>query len=327
MKRFSRAAQHLAGLLLLALATGAAAQGAWPNKPVRLVVPYPPGGGTDAVVRVLAPKLSAALGQQVLIENRGGASTIIGSDLVAKAAPDGYTFGVITDSHSINPNFHPSLPYDSMKSFKPVGQLVTVPFALVTSSSSPYKSLQQFIAGAKAAPGQVPYASIGDGSPHYLAMEWMRLLAGIQLVHVPYKGVGPALTDVMGGQVQAMFTGLSTAIPQAKAGRLTLLAVSSPKRDPTLPDVPAVAEAPGLSEFEYRAWYGVVAPTGTPDDIANRMSTELRKALTDPEVVERLQSLGVDPEPSTPAQFAQFLQRDAVRMTKIIKATGAKGGG
>lgn len=180
--------------------------------------------------------------------------------------------------------------------------------------------------GAKAAPGKVAYASIGDGSPHYLAMEWMRLLAGIDVLHVPYKGVGPALTDVMGAQVQVMFTGLSTAIPQVKAGRLTALAVSPPKRHPALPGVPAVAETAGLAEFEYRPWYGVVAPAGVPDDIVARVATEIRKALAEPDVLERFAALCVDAEPSTPAEFAQFLQHDATRFAKIIKATGAKGG-
>jgi tripartite-type tricarboxylate transporter receptor subunit TctC len=324
MTMISKAIRGLSGVLLAAAAASTAAQG-WPTKPIRLVVPYPPGGGTDAVVRVLAPKLTAALGQQILVENRGGASTIIGSDLVAKAAPDGYTFGVITDSHSINPNFQ-TLPYDSVKSFKPVTQLVNVPFALVVPSSSPYKTLPQLIAGAKAAPGKVAYASIGDGSPHYLAMEWMRLLAGIEVLHVPYKGVGPALTDVIGAQVQVMFTGLSTEIPQVKAGRLTALAVSSPKRHPALPGVPAVAETAGLAEFEYRTWYGVVAPAGVSDEIVGRLAAEIRKALAESDVLERFAALGVDAEPSTPAEFADFLQHDATRYAKIIKATGAKGG-
>lgn len=318
------ALRGLAALALASIATAAAAQGNWPAKPIRLVVPYPPGGGTDAVVRVIAPKIGAALGQQIVIENRGGASTVIGTDAVAKSAPDGYTFGVITDSHSINPNFR-KLPYDSVKDFKPVSQLVYVPFALVVPSSSPYKSVQQLVAGAKAAPGKLSYASLGDGSPHYLAAEWFRLLIGIDLVHVPYKGVGPALTDVMAGQVNTMFTGLSTAIPQIKAGRLTALGVSSPKRHHTLPDVPALAETPGLSEFEYRAWYGVVTPAGVPNEIVARMSNEIRKALSDPEVLARLETLGVDPEPSAPTQFGEFLQKDAARYTKIIKATGAKG--
>ena len=318
-------ARALVGTLLTATFAIAGAQEAWPTKPIRLVVPYPPGGGTDAVVRTIAPKLSAAFGQPIVIDNRGGANTIIGSEMVARAAPDGYTFGVITDSHSINPNFH-KLPYDSQTSFAPVSQLVTVPFALVVPQASPYKTLAQLLADAKANPNKVAYASLGDGSPHYLAMEWLRSLAKAELVHVPYKGVGPAITDVLGNQVQAMFTGLSTAIPQVIAGRLNALAVSSPKRNPTLPNVPAVAETPGMEAFEYRSWYGVVGPAGVPAPIVNRMGSEIRKALADPSVQERLRSLGVDAETSTSEEFAKFLKEDATRYARIIRITGAKGG-
>lgn len=319
------AARALVGALLATTFAIAGAQDSWPNKPIRLVVPYPPGGGTDAVVRTIAPKLSAALGQPIVIDNRGGANTIIGSELVARAAPDGYTFGVITDSHSINPNFH-KLPYDSQTSFAPVSQLVTVPFALVVPHASPYKTLAQLLADAKANPSKVAYASLGDGSPHYLAMEWLRSLAKAELVHVPYKGVGPAITDVIGNQVQAMFTGLSTAIPQVSAGRLNALAVSSPKRHTALPNVPAVAETAGLEAFEYRSWYGVVAPADVAAPIVNRMGSEIRKALADASVQERLRSLGVDAETSTPEEFAKFLKEDATRYARIIRITGAKGG-
>lgn len=310
-------------LLVTSASTLAFAQ-TWPSKPIRLVVPYPPGGGTDALLRIIAPKMSASLGQPIVIDNKGGANTIIGTEAVARAASDGYTFGVITDSHSINPNFQ-KLPYDSFQSFQPVSQLVFVPFALVTKSGSEINSIATLVNLAKAKPGRLNYASLGDGSPHYLAMEWFRSLAGLDITHVPYRGTGPALMDVIGGQVDLMFNGVSTVIPQVKGGKATALAVSSPKRQPRLPGVPTVAES-GYPEFEYRTWYGVVAPAGAPAEIVARMSLEIKKALELPDVLERLEGLGVDAAPSTPQQFTEFLKEDARKYTKIIKLTNAKGG-
>lgn len=310
--------------LLVASASTLAFAQTWPSKPIRLVVPYPPGGGTDAVLRIIAPKMSASLGQPIVIENKGGANTTIGTEAVARAASDGYTFGVITDSHSINPNFQ-KLPYDSVQSFQPVSQLVFVPFALVTKSGSEINSIATLVNLAKAKPGRLNYASLGDGSPHYLAMEWFRSLAGLDITHVPYRGTGPALVDVIGGQVDLMFNGVSTVIPQVKGGKATALAVSSPKRQPGLPGVPTVAES-GYPEFEYRTWYGVVAPAGAPAEIVARMSLEIKKALELPDVLERLEGLGVDAAPSTPQQFTEFLKEDARKYTKIIKLTNVKGG-
>ncbi len=311
------------GLIAASISSASLAQ-AWPSKPIKLVVPYPPGGGTDAVVRLIAPKISAALGQPLVIENKGGANTIIGTDVVAKAAPDGYTFGVITDSHSINPNFQ-KLPYDSVQSFQPVSQLVFVPFALVTKAGSEITSVASLVKLAKSKPGKISYASLGEGSPHYLAMEWFRSLARVDINHIPYRGVGPALTDVIGGQVDLMFTGLSTAIPQVKGGKALALAVSSPKRQPSLTSIPTVAES-GYPEFDFRTWYGIVAPAGTPADVVARMNQEIKKAIDSADVLERFEVLGVDAAVSTPQQFAEFMRQDARKYAQIIKATGAKGG-
>lgn len=311
-----------AAAVLGAALPGAWAQSGYPNKPIRFIVPYPPGGGTDIVVRLVAQKLSVALKQQVVVDNKPGASTIIGTELLARAAPDGYTVGLVADSLVTNPSLFPKLPYDSVKDFAPIGQMVGVPLMMVAHPSLGVKTLREFIALAKARPGRINYASIGAGSPHQLAMEWLRLLAGIEVTHVPYKGVAGALTDVVAGQVEVMFTGTSTAAPYIKDGRLVPLAVSSGKRQPAFPNVPAVAEV--LSEFDMMTWYGVAAPAGTPKEITRRLSREIAAILAQPDVRERLSGLGLVPSPSTPDDFSAFMRREAVRQGRMVRLTGIK---
>lgn len=301
----------------------ASAQGSYPNKSIRLIVPYPPGGGTDIVARLVAQKLTQSLGQQIVVENKPGASTIIGIDAVAKAAPDGYTLGLITDSHAINPNFFPKLPYDSIKDFAPVSQLVFTPLVMVAHPSLNVKTLPEFIALAKTRPGRINYASIGNGTPHQLAMEWLRSLAGIELNHVPYKGVAPALADLVAGQVDVMFTGTSSAAPYVRQNQLVALAVSSAKRQPSFPGTPSVAEA-ALPEFDFMTWYGVVAPAGTPREIVQRLSREIWAALNAPDIKERLTGLGVEAAPSTPEEFGAFIRKESVQLAKLVRLTGVK---
>lgn len=301
----------------------ASAQGSYPNKSIRLIVPYPPGGGTDIVARLVAQKLTQSLGQQIVVENKPGASTIIGTDAVAKAAPDGYTLGLITDSHAINPNFFPKLPYDSIKDFAPVSQLVFTPLVMVAHPSLNVKTLPEFIALAKTRPGRINYASIGNGTPHQLAMEWLRSLAGIELNHVPYKGVAPALADLVAGQVDVMFTGTSSAAPYVRQNQLVALAVSSAKRQPSFPGTPSVAEA-ALPEFDFMTWYGVVAPAGTPREIVQRLSREIWAALNAPDIKERLTGLGVEAAPSTPEEFGAFIRKESVQLAKLVRLTGVK---
>ncbi|MEO8754229.1 MAG: tripartite tricarboxylate transporter substrate binding protein [Casimicrobiaceae bacterium] len=309
---------------LLLLLTGGALAQAWPSKPIRFIVPYPPGGGTDIVARLIAPRMAEALGQPVIVDNRPGASTIIGTDAVAKAAPDGYTFGLITDSHAINPNFQATLPYDSVKDFAPISQVVFVPFVLIANPALQIKSVHDLIAAAKANPGKLNYASAGNGSPHYLAMEWFKSQAGVNLNHIPYKGVAAGVADVMAGHVDVMFTGMSSGLPPMKAGKLTGLAVSSPQRQPSAPEIPTVAES-GVPGFDFVTWYGLVAPAGTPKEIVARLSREVGRALAVPEVRAQLVTLGVEAAPSTPEEFAAFLHKQAGTWTQIIKVTGAKG--
>ena len=311
----------MAGMLLI----GAAAAQSWPNKPIRFIVPYPAGGGTDIVARMIAPKMAQALGQPVVVDNRPGASTIIGTEMLAKAAPDGYTIGMITDSHAMNPSFFKTLPYDSQKDFQPITRLVFVPLMLIAHPSLQVKSIQELLATAKAREGRINYASIGNGTPHYLAMEWFKSLTKLNATHVPYKGVAPAVTDVVGGQVDMMFTGMSSALPHVKTGKVVALGVSSAQRQPAAPEVPAVAEAPGLSSFDFMTWYGLAAPAGTPPEIVARLNAEVTKALNEPDVKERLASLGVVGSPTSPSDFAAFMTTEARKVGEIIKVTGAKG--
>lgn len=317
----------LLGLLFSALVgvctPQALAQASYPNKPIRFIVPYPAGGGTDIVARLLAQKMTQSMGQPVLVENKPGASTLIGTEMLAKAAPDGYTLGLITDSHAINPSFFPKLPYDSVKDFSPVSQLVFVPLVMVAHPSLNVKTLPELIAAAKAKPGKINYASIGNGTPHNLSMEWVKSLAGIEMTHVPYKGVAPALTDLVAGQVDVMFTGSSSALPYVKAGRLNALAVSSAKRLDSFPDTPSVAEA-ALPEFYFMTWYGSAVPAGTPKEITQRLSREIGLALSQPDVKERLVSLGVVGAPSNPDEFAAFMRKETAALARLVKLTGVK---
>ena len=315
------------GLLMygLLVAGAAIAQSSYPTKPIRFIVPYPPGGGTDIVARLIAPRIAHGLGQAVVVDNRPGASTIIGTELLAKAAPDGYTIGLITDSHAMNPAFFKQLPYDSQKDFQPITRLVFVPLVLIVHPSLQVKSIQELLGSSKARAGKINYASIGNGTPHYLAMEWFKSMAKLDATHVPYKGVAPAVTDVVGGQVDMMFTGMSSALQHVKAGKLIALGVSTAQRQPAAPDIPAVAETPGLARFDFVTWYGVAAPAGTPPDVVARLNAEIAKALADPEVKDKLVGLGVDPAPTTPSDFTAFISKEAAKVAEIIKSTGAKG--
>lgn len=295
---------------------------AWPSRPIRFIVPYPPGGGTDIVARMLAQKMTQSLGQPVVVENKPGASTIIGTDLMAKAPADGHTFALITDSHAINPTFFPNLPYDSLKDFAFISQLVYTPLMMVAHPSLKVKNLRDFIALAKSQPGRINYASIGNGTPHHLSMEWFRSMAGVELTHVPYKGVAPALADLVAGHAQVMFTGTSSAAPYVADGRLIALGVSSAKRQPAFPDVPSVSEV--LPQFDFMTWYGVAAPRNTPPDIVQRLSREIGNALAMPDVKDRLAKLGVEGAASSPEAFRTFMGQQVEVLKKMVQVTGVK---
>lgn len=317
--------RRLAGLGLRALLTAAAfiltpasASAAWPDKPIRLIVPYPPGGGTDIVARLLASELTNQLNQNVIVENRAGGNTIIGTQAVAGAAPDGYTIGLITDSHVINPHIMKTLPYDSKNDFEFVSQLTDVPFVMVASNKLGVKTIEELVAKAKSAPGTINFASIGNGSPHYLAMRWFADMAGIDITHIPYTGVAPALTGIASEQVDVMFTGLSSGLPQSKDGRMVALAVSSENRDPSAPEIPSIAES-GYPEFSFVTWYGIVAPAGTPSDIVQKLSREIQTAMQTPTIKDRLASLGVVAKASSPEAFAKFVEDAATHYDRIFE--------
>ena len=322
MNKRSFCASLAAAATLFALSP-AQAQG-WPSKPLRLVMPYPPGGGGDLVVRPLVDKLNQALGQTVVVDYKPGANTIIGTEITAKAAPDGYTIGFITDSHSINPVFRKNLPYDSLNDFAPITTLVTVPMVLVTHPSVPVKTLQELVAYAKANPGKLAYGSLGFGGPHYLAMEWFKLVAGIDLLHIPYQGSAPALAANVGGQIQLMFVGASTGLQYGRDGRLNVIASSPSARLPASPNLPSIAES-GYREFDFSTWYGLVAPAKTPADIVARLNQEVARALRAPDMQQRFAALGLIPLPMTPEEFSAKLRRDAEHYARMVKLTGARG--
>ena len=310
-------------VFIVALAGPIGAQ-TFPSKSIRLVVPNAAGGGLDIVGRLLAAKMTDGLGQAVVVDNKPGASTIIGTELVAKAPPDGHTIGLVTDSHSINPNFVAKLPFDSLRDFEPITQLLDGYYVLVANPGANVKTVAELIAAARAQNGKFSYASAGLGSPHHLTMEWLRTLARVEMNHVPYKGVAPAVADVISGHVNALFSGPPTALPHVATGKLVGVAVTSPKRLSYAPTIPTVAES-GFPEFIASFWYGLLAPAGTPKDVVLRLNREVLRVLALPDVRERLAVLGLEAVQSmTPEAFVVFLKADAEKYTKIIKASGAK---
>ena len=319
------AALFLLGVSAFALAAIAGAQAtAYPTKPIRLVVPFPAGGATDILAREVAKHLTDTWGQSVVVDNRPGAGGNIGSELVAKAAPDGYTLEMGTvGTHAINASLYSKMPYDHVKDFVPVILVAGVPNVLEVNPAVPVNSVQELIAYAKANPGKLNFASSGSGTSIHLSGELFKVMAGVQMTHVPYKGSAPALQDLIGGQVQLMFDNLPPSLPQIKAGKLRALAVTSATRAPALPDTPTVAEA-GLPGFEASSWFGVLAPAGTPPDIVNKLNAEIAKWLTSPGAKEKLASVGANIAGGTPEDFARHIQAETAKWAKVVKESGAK---
>ena len=309
-------------IALVLLAPLATAQN-WPSKPLRIVVPYPPGGANDIVARALQPALSASLGQPVVIENRGGGATQIGTEAVTRSAPDGSTFLLTNIALGANPSLFARLPYDTSKDLAPISLISTVPLVLVVHPSVPAKTTADFIALAKAKPGSVNYASAGNGSANHLAMEMFRSLAGIDVVHVPYKGFGPAMTDLLGGQVASAFATTLASLPQVKAGKLRALGISSARRSSVAPDVPTIAES-GLPGFDVNEWQMLLAPAGTAAAIIERMQREVANGLRNDEVKTRLTELGATPVGSTPQEAQTFLRNELARWADVAKRVGIK---
>ena len=304
--------------------TATAISQSYPNRPIRFIVPYAPGGSTDTLARAIGQKLAESLGQQVVVDNRSGANGNIGMEIVAHSAPDGYTIvlGYIANL-GIGPSLYAKLPFDPVRDYAPITQLATSPNILVAHPSLPVKSFKELIAYAKANPKKLNYASASVASIGHLTGELLNHAAGIDMVHVPYKGSGQAVIDLIGGQVQLMFSGMSSVMPHIKAGKLRPLAVTGAQRSPAVPDIPTIAES-GFPGFEATAWYGVLAPAGTPKPVITRLHDEIVRALKMPDVKERLNNVGFELVGGTPEAFAAYIKTEIRKWAQVVKASGAK---
>ena len=323
MKRMS--ARSITGALAVALVssytTSAAAQ-AYPAKPVRVVVPSGAGGSVDTLARLVAQKMSASLGQQVVVENRSGSGGVIGTEIAARSAPDGYTLLMAYGSHVVNPTLYPKLPYDTVRDFLPITQVAVQPLLANVHPALPVKSVRELVALAKARPGQLNYGSAGSGSGGHLATEILCMMANVKMTHVPYKGSAAAMFDVVAGNTQLMILTLITSLPQVRAGKLRAIGITSTKRSPIVPDVPAVAET--IPGYDVEVSYFLLAPAGTSRDIVTKLNAEATRALKQSDVVERLARDGATPIGNTPEQTARYIDQEIVKWGKAVKASGAK---
>ena len=307
----------------LASPWAAHAQSNYPDKPIRFVVPYPPGGGTDVIARIVQVRLQAALGQNVLIENKGGAGGSLGTDVVAKAAPDGYTVLFTLSSHTINPAIFPKLPFDTQKDFEPIGLVASLPQILVANSALPVRNVADLTAQAKAAPTKFSFASVGNGSPGHLAGELQVIRTGAPMQHIPYRGGGPAVTDVMGGQVPLLWVSIPAAAQFVKAGKLKALAVSTTKRSSAFPDVPTMQEA-GVADFEVDSWYGMLVPAKTPKAVIDKLNKALNTVLAEPAIRAQLLEQGAEAVGGTPEALGKLITAEIPKWTKLAKDANIK---
>jgi len=305
----------------LAACLTASAQG-FPNKPVKIIVPFGPGGFTDVAARILQKELAPVLGQPVIIENRPGAGSTIGTDAVAKAEPDGYTLAMVSTAHVISPHIYKQMPYDPIKDFTPVMRLAEGPYVLTVHPSLPVKSVSELIALAKAKPGEIDYASSGNGSSQHLVGALFCSMAGVKLNHVPYKGSNQAMNDVLGGQVKVTFAGVPNVLPNLGTGKLRALAVSTSTRYAELPNVPTIAEA-GVPGYDATIWLGLLAPPNTPRDVVQKLNADITRILSTPEAKKLMASAGVDVATSTPEEFGRLMQSELERWGKVVRETGA----
>lgn len=318
---------HALAAALIAIAvlpSATLAQGGYPNRPVRIVVPFPAGGGADIFARLVGRKFTETLGQQFVADNRAGASGIIGCEIVAKAPPDGYTLLLgTTGTHATNPAVYPKLPYDSLKDYAPVSLIAESPFVLLVHPSLPVKNVRELIALAKRQPGQLTYGSSGVGSSSHLGFALFNLMAGINTVHVPYKGLPPATADTIAGNLTMTWDSITASSAYIKAGRVRALGIGSAKRSPLLPDLPTISEA-GLPGYELGSWYGIFAPAGTPQDIVRQLYGETVKALSGNGMKDQFAALGAQPIGSTPEEFAAVVQRDLAKWTRVAREANVK---
>ena len=319
--RFPRST--LAALWLAALAPAAVAQTTFPSKPITIVVPATPGGAIDLAARLIGAKLTAAWGQPVAIDNKGGAAGMLGSDMVAKAAPDGHTLALVASSHAINPSMYKKLPFDTVKSFEPVAQTHVVPLLLAVNPAVPAKNVAELVGYLKANPGKTSYASSGNGGAPHMSAELFKSLAGVDATHVPYKGSTAAHPDLIAGRVELMFDTVAAIAPQVKGGTVRALAVTTGKRSAVFPDVLTMQEA-GIRGYETSTWGGLLAPAGTPKDVIAKLNAEVNKALAAPDVREKLAAAGIEPAGGSAQQFADFIQSEMVRWGKVAKDAGVQ---
>ncbi|CAG9168849.1 hypothetical protein LMG23992_01323 [Cupriavidus laharis] len=314
-----------AALAVLAAAPPAMAQPQYPAKPIRLVVPFSAGSATDILARIIGTKMGQNAGYQIIVDNRPGAGGTVGATGVAKATPDGYTLILVSVGHAINATLYPKLAYDTVKDFAPVSLVASVPNVLVVNAASKYNSVRGIVAAAKANPGAMNFDSAGSGSSTHLSGEMFKMQAGIDVVHIPYKGTGEALTDVMAGRGDMMFAPTVSAMPFVRQGKLRALAVTTAKRTGSLPDIPTVAES-GLPGYAFDSWFGILAPAGTPKEIVDTLNAEIGKALAAPDVREKLAVQGAEPRTSTPQEFASYIQAEIGKLAPIVRQSGVKGG-
>ena len=320
--RITNAARAAASLAAALLASTAPAQ-EYPVKPIRVLIGFSPGGGADIVTRIVSPALAESLGQQLIIDNRPGANGMIAAELAAKAPPDGYTLLAAPGNYAFAPALVAKLPFNMATAFAAVGQMIDSPLLVVVHPSLPAKHVKDLVAIAKARPGQLSYASGGVGGSAHLATELFKAAARVDLVHVPYKGTGPAMNDLIAGHVQVCFCTLPSAFPHAKSGRLRALAVTTAKRSAAAPEIPTVAEA-GVRGYEMSQWYGILAPAGTPAPVVDKLNAEIRKALKRPQVRSQLLAAGADPVESSPQEFAAFFSAEITRWTRVVQTAGLK---
>jgi tripartite-type tricarboxylate transporter receptor subunit TctC len=316
-------ARTVLAVLAVALSCDNALAQSWPSKPIRYVVPFPPAGATDILARIVADKITPMLGQPVVVENRPGAAGNVGTEMVVKAPADGYTILQATVAQSISETLYTNLAFSFGQDLAPVALIARVPNVMIVHPSVPANSVQEFIALAKSRPGQINFASSGSGTSIHMSAEMFKMLTGVDMVHIPYKGSGPALADLLGGQVSVMFDNLTSSIGHIRSGKLRALAITTATRFPGLPDLPTMQEA-GVAGYEASAWFGIVAPKATPKEIVNRFNSEVNKALALPDVKEKLLQQGAIAAPGSPEQFGAFIQNEIAKWAKVVKASGAK---
>jgi tripartite-type tricarboxylate transporter receptor subunit TctC len=323
MKNITSLVLAIASLMASPLVGAQSAAQSFPNKPIRFVVPFPPGGGNDILARALAPKMSGILGQQVVVDNRAGAGGNIGADYVAKSPPDGYTIVIASNQVTMNPWIYSKLPFDIAKDFSPVAQIASVPMLLAINPEVPAKNIKEFIALAKAKPGSLNYSTPGLGTPQHIAFEVFNFDAGVKVTHVPYKGTSPSIVDLIGGQVQATIGTMASLEQHVKTGKVRAIAVSTPQRSPTMPDVPTIEEG-GLKGYNVPLWYSVLAPANTPKEIVAKISASIRDALRDPQTKAQLAKQGFVESYLDPAQMTALIKQDLTYWQKAIKNIGLK---